>query len=79
VARKLGVPKMLLVVNKALPALDPAALKQQVEETYNAPVAGVFPLSEEMLELASGGLFCLRYPGHALTEGLRRVAEQIVG
>jgi MinD-like ATPase involved in chromosome partitioning or flagellar assembly len=79
VARKLGVPRMLLVVNKALPALDPVALQQQVEQTYNVPVAAVFPLSEEMLELASGGLFCLRYPGHAFTDGLRRVAGQIRG
>src|SRR5262249_59748254 len=62
VARKLNVPRMLMVVNKALPTLDFAALREQVEGTYHAPVAGVFPLSTEMLQLASGGGFCLHYP-----------------
>src|SRR5262249_53671694 len=46
VARKLSVPRMMLVVNKTLPAMDTPALRQQVESTYDAPVAAVFPLSE---------------------------------
>jgi septum site-determining protein MinD len=79
VARKLGVPKMLLIVNKALPALDFPALRQQVEATYSAPVAAVFPLSEEMLQLASGGLFCMHYPDHPFTQELRQVAGQLLG
>jgi MinD-like ATPase involved in chromosome partitioning or flagellar assembly len=78
VARKLGVPRMLLVVNKALPAMDPAALRQQVESTYDAPVAAVFPLSEEMMQLASGGIFCLHYPDHPFTRQLHQVAGQIL-
>src|SRR5262249_41261368 len=43
VARKLEVPNLWLVVNKALPSLDFAALKQQVEDTYHVPVAAVLP------------------------------------
>src|SRR5262249_12871784 len=57
VARKLTVPRLLLAVNKALPSLDFAALREQVETTYNVPVAGVFPESTEMLELGSAGVF----------------------
>jgi MinD-like ATPase involved in chromosome partitioning or flagellar assembly len=77
VARKLEVPKLWLVVNKALPSMDLAALKQRVEDTYHAPVAAVLPLSEDMLRLASGGVFCLSYPDHPLTRELRQVAEKI--
>jgi MinD-like ATPase involved in chromosome partitioning or flagellar assembly len=79
VARKLNVPRLLLVINKALPTLDFAALREQVEATYHAPVAGIFPLTTEMLELASAGVFCLHYPHHPLTRELRKVAEQVAG
>ncbi|MFQ5794191.1 MAG: MinD/ParA family protein, partial [Candidatus Bipolaricaulia bacterium] len=77
VARKLEVPKLLMVVNKALTAFDFDALRQQVETTYNAPVAGILPLNEEMVRLGSSDVFCLRYPDHPFTEGVRGVANQI--
>jgi MinD-like ATPase involved in chromosome partitioning or flagellar assembly len=77
VARKLGVPKMLLLVNKVLPTVDFAALKEQVEALYNVPVAGIFPLSTEMLELGSAGIFCLHHPYHALTKEYQKVAALI--
>ena len=79
VARKLGVPQMLLLINKALPSLDFAALRQQVSTTYGAQVAGVFAESEAMLELASGGVFCLHHPVHPFTEEVRRVAALVMG
>ena len=79
VARKLGVPRMLLLINKALPSLDFPALRQQVSTTYKAQVAGIFPESEEMLELASGGVFCLHHPDHPFTDEVRRVAALVVG
>lgn len=78
VARKLNVPRMLMVINKALPTLDFAALREQVESTYNAQVAGVFPESMDMLELASSGVFCLRFPHHTFTAELRKVAQQVM-
>ena len=43
VARKLDVPELLLVVNKALPSMDFASLRQRVEDTYHAPVAAICP------------------------------------
>ena len=77
VARKLEVPNLQLVVNKVLKSMDFAALKQRVEDTYHAPVAAVLPLSEEMLELASSGVFCLHYPDHAFTRGVRALADRV--
>ena len=77
VARKLNVPRLLLVVNKALPTLDFAKLREQVEATYNVPVAAIFPLSTEMLELGSAGVFCLQFPLLAYSQEVRKVAAQI--
>lgn len=79
VARKLEVPKMLLVVNKALPSLNFKELKQRVENTYEATVAGVLPICEEMFELGSRDIFSLRYPDHPWTREITTIAKQITG
>ncbi len=78
VARKLQVAQLLIVINKAIPAMDFAHLKKTVENTFNATVAGVFPLSEEMLMLGSRDVFSLRYPDHPWTREVERVANHIV-
>lgn len=78
VARKLEVPKMLLMINKALVSLDFDDLKKQVEATYNARVAGVLPHSDEMMLLASKGVFTLHYPDHPLTKIVEGVAKEIM-
>jgi MinD-like ATPase involved in chromosome partitioning or flagellar assembly len=77
VARKLDVKKILLVVNKALPSLNLEALKQQVQATYNVPVAGVLPVCDEMFHLASSDIFCLRYPEHPWTNVVNGIAKQL--
>jgi septum site-determining protein MinD len=77
VARKLGVPRMLLVVNKAPPSLDPELLRRQVEEAYGAPVGAVLAHNDEMLELQSGGIFSLLYPDHPFSAGIEAVARQV--
>jgi len=79
VARKLEVPALLLVVNKALPSFDFDAVRQQVERSYDAKVAGILPLSEDIVRLASSDVFSLRHPGHPWTEEIRRIADQIAG
>lgn len=79
VARKLKVPKMLLVVNKVLSAFDFADLRQQVETTYKVPVAGILPLSEEMVQLASKGIFCLRYSQHPISQTVKGIVDEICG
>ena len=77
IARQLKVRKMLLTINKAHSKLNLDALKQKVEETYNETVAGLFPLSEDMVMLASEGVFCAKYPEHPLSQEFRKVAQQI--
>ncbi len=77
VARKLEVPRMLLIVNKLPAVFDARDVKEHVEHIYNCPVAGVLPHSDEMMALASGGIFVLRYPDHPLTERIREITVQI--
>ena len=48
---------------------------KMVENTYGAPVGGIFVLAEEMLQLGSAGLFCMRYPQHPITRELCKVAD----
>ena len=79
VARELQVPNMMLVVNKALSSFDFPTLKDQVQTTYNVPVAGVLPLSEEMIFLASSDIFCVRYPDHEWTQEIQKIAKQVIG
>jgi MinD-like ATPase involved in chromosome partitioning or flagellar assembly len=78
VARKLGVPELLLVINKALASMDFDSLRQRVEDTYHAPVAAVLPLSEQMMQLASGGIFCLHHPDHPFTRLVQQLAQRII-
>ena len=53
VARKLGVPTLLLVVNKVPQTFDTAQVKERVEEAYGAQVGAMLPHSDEMMVLAS--------------------------
>ncbi len=78
VARQLKVRKMLLTVNKVHNRLDFDILKQKIEETYEVPVAGIFPLSEEVVQLASEGVFCTQFPDHPISHEFRNVARQIM-
>src|ERR687883_1256474 len=45
VARKLGVPRMMLVVNNVPAVFDAQAVKTRVEQTYGCAVAAVLPHS----------------------------------
>lgn len=79
VAHKLKAAKIVIVLNKVLPTFNFADLKQQVEKIYDVPVAGILPLSEEMVQLGSKGLFCLRYSQHSITQAIKGITEQIAG
>jgi septum site-determining protein MinD len=78
VAQGLGVPRMLLVVNKTPATLNPEAVEVKVAHAYGCAVAAVLPHSDEMMNLASEGIFVLRYPDHSLSDLYRRVAARLV-
>ena len=78
VAHKLGVKHLLLVINEVVPSLDGESLKQHVQKTYNVPVAGVLPLSEEMLRMGSEGLFTQLHPDHPYSKGVQDVVDRVL-
>lgn len=78
VARKLGVPRMQIIVNK-VPAVFPVAeVKARTQDAYQVEIAAVLPHSDDMMALASGGIFALHYPDHPITTSLRQVARQLL-
>jgi MinD-like ATPase involved in chromosome partitioning or flagellar assembly len=78
VAQGLQVPKMMLVVNKVPDAFDLAGVKANVERAYGVEVAAVLPHSDEMMTLASEGIFAVRFPDHPLTDLYRQVADRVL-
>jgi MinD-like ATPase involved in chromosome partitioning or flagellar assembly len=76
-ARRLEVQEMLMVLNKIPSSVDRELLREQVEGTYKVPVLAMLPLSSEMAQLASSGLFALRYPDHPLTRELNQIAARL--
>ncbi len=77
VAKKLEVPKMLMLVNKVPAQFDLDDVRIRVEKTYDATVAAVIPHSDEMMTLASSGIFSIRYPDHPVTKALRSLVDQL--
>lgn len=75
VARKLDVPRMLLLVNKTPQMFNAEDIKKRVEDTYTCTVGAVLPHSDEMMVLASSGVFALKYPDHEITQKYKRVAD----
>jgi MinD-like ATPase involved in chromosome partitioning or flagellar assembly len=78
VARKLDVPQMLLLVNKVPPMFNMDDVKQRVEKTYNCEVAAVIPHSDELMTLASAGIFSNRYPEHSVTKIYQRLVDRML-
>jgi septum site-determining protein MinD len=70
VARKLDIPRLLMVVNKVPEGFEHAAVRDQVSSAYAASVAAILPHSDDLMRLASAGVFRLRNPDHPLTAEL---------
>jgi MinD-like ATPase involved in chromosome partitioning or flagellar assembly len=66
------------LVNKTPQAFSEQTVKERVTQAYRAEVAAVIPHSEELLTLASGGIFVLRYPDHPVTKRLEQLAEKLL-
>jgi MinD-like ATPase involved in chromosome partitioning or flagellar assembly len=77
VARKLEVPHLFMLINKAPSSLDFEDLRGHVEETYDAKVGTVLPLSEDVARLASSDIFSLRFPDHPFSQGIMDVVKLI--
>lgn len=81
VAKKLDVPKMLIVINKVpeqfLVHGGEQKLRADVEEKYDATVGAIFPHSDHMMTLASSGIFSVKYPDDEMSKAMRNLVEQL--
>ena len=78
VARQLDVPKMYLVVNKVPPLFNMDDVKRRVESTYGCEVAAVVPHSDELMTLASAGIFSMRFPNHPVTALYKSIVDRLL-
>lgn len=78
VARKLAVPRTVLVVNKTPESFDAAEVARRVSAVYDTPVAAVVPHSEELMVLSSSGIFVLHHPDHPVAALYARLADRLV-
>ncbi len=77
VARELEVPNIHIVVNKTPRQLDPDAVALRVTEAYGCNVAAVLPHSDELMGLASEGVFVLRHPDDPLTARYQALGARV--
>ena len=77
VARKLEVPHLYLVINKALTSYDFDALRKRVEEIYDSQVAAIIPLSEDVARLQSADIFSLRFPDHPVSQAIMEIVAAV--
>lgn len=79
VARRLEVQHLRLVVNKALSRYDFQKVKEDIAATYDVPVAGVLPLSEDVALNASNNIFTALHPDHPWSLAVMDVVEDLLG
>lgn len=77
VARKLEVPTMVLLVNKVPSVFNTADVQARVEKAYDCEVAAAIPHSDELMALASSGIFVLKHTDNPVAEGIRRLVDRI--
>jgi septum site-determining protein MinD len=75
VARQLDVPEMYLLVNKTPESFNFEDVKQRVTQTYGCQVAAVIQHSDEIMTLASAGIFVIKHPSHEVTRKYSQVAD----
>ena len=79
VVRKLDVAELMFVVNKVPNTQEFENISKTVEETYDGTVSAVLHHSDEMMTLASAGIFSLHYPEHEITKALEGVVAHLQG
>ena len=78
VARRLKVPKIRIIINKALKEYNFGQLGQEVESQYKTRVAGIIEQSDEMMRLASKGIFSVHYPDNQISKVITGIARQVM-
>lgn len=77
-AQRLDIPRIELIVNHMPNSFEQEDVRREVKEKYKIPVAAVFPDTNEMLTLASRGIFAMEYPAHPMTIALKQLTESFL-
>lgn len=77
VVKRLNIPSVSLAINKMPRTLDTRLVKSEIEKVYQLPIAQIFPHSEELMTLASSGIFSLLHPSHPISTKYRELAAFI--
>lgn len=78
VARKLGVPSLRFIVNKAIESLDWSSLASTIEQTYGDQCLAILPQSDAIMSYGGSGLFCLQQPSNPLTLAFNEIAQAVM-
>ncbi len=78
VARKLQVPRLLIVLNHALPNLDADQARDELAHCYECEVGAILPHSEPVATLASARLAAFELPRDPFIRSLRQLADQLI-
>lgn len=79
IARQLDVPNLRLIINKASEVLDFEELERRISETYQIPIVGTIPHSDDLMLLESGGIFAVEFPEHPITKLLKDMVLKVIG
>jgi MinD-like ATPase involved in chromosome partitioning or flagellar assembly len=77
-AERLDIPRMELIVNHVPHSFEIEDVRREVEGKYQIPVAAIFSDTNEMLALASGGIFTLEYPTHPMTAAIKQLTDSFL-
>ncbi len=78
VAKSLEIPDMAILVNRVPPIFDARQIRTRVQQTYGVDTVRVLPHCDEMMNLASAGIFSVDYPEHELTSLYLGLAETLL-
>lgn len=78
-ARRLGVPRVVLLVNMVPPEADPGEVRALAEQACGTEVAALLPHCRGMAELDEAGMFVLAHPEHEVTRQYRRLVATLLG
>ena len=78
IARRMEVPRTLLIANRVPPELDMDQLLAKLEETYKVPVIGVLPFSYGLMMAQSKQVYSFASPNDPFSLATKAAAEKIL-
>ncbi len=78
VARRLGHPRVSVVINMVPAGITQDSVTGQAEQFYQSPVIATMPYSAELAALGSDGLLVRDNPGHELVSAYQDVTARIL-